>query len=147
MAKDRKTLSTRLFEEVWNKGNLEVLEEFNTPNTVIKDLYVPITKKGLIAAKEYVQFFKQAMPDLFLKIDDQICEGDKVVTFLTATGTHKGEFLGLAPTFKKASISCIVMLRFEGDKIAESYSLWDALGFLRAAGVELPKVALAGAIA
>ena len=145
MATDRKKLSKRLFEEVWNKGNLELLEEFNTPNTVIKDPYVPITTKGLVAAKEYVQFFKKAIPDLFLKIDDQICEGDKVVTFLTATGTHKGEFLGLAPTFKQASISCIVMLRFEGDKIVESYSLWDALGFMRAAGVELPKMALAGA--
>lgn len=147
MATDRKTLSKRLFEEVWNKGKLELLEEFNTPNTVIRDLYVPITKKGVVAAKEYVQFFKTAIPDLFLKIDDQICEGDKVVTFLTATGTHKGEFLGLTPTFKTATISCIVMLRFEGDKIVEAYSLWDALGFMRAAGVELPKLALASTIA
>lgn len=143
MATDRKKLSKRLFEEVWNKGNLELLEEFHTPNTVIKDPYVPITTKGFIAAKEYLQTFKKAIPDLLLKIDDQICEGDKIVNFLTATGTHKGEFLGLAPSFKQASISCIVMLRFEDDKIAEAYALWDALGFVRAAGVELPKMALA----
>ncbi|HEY7566331.1 MAG TPA: ester cyclase [Gemmatimonadaceae bacterium] len=141
MAFDKKKLSLRLFDEVWNKGKFELLEEFNTPFTLIRDPYVPIKTKGVIAAKEYVQFFKKAIPDLFLTVEDQIAEGDKLVTFLKATGTHKGEFLGLAPTFKNFTISCVVMLRFEGEKIVESYSLWDALGFMRAVGVELPGVA------
>jgi predicted ester cyclase len=143
MATDRKKLSFRLFEEVWNKGKFELLEEFYTPYTVIKDPYFPITTKGVTAAKEYVQFFKKAIPDFFLKIEDQIAEGDKVVTFFTATGTHKGEFFGLAPTFKNFTIPYIVMLRFEGDKVIEFYSYWDAFGFMRAAGVELPKAAFA----
>lgn len=142
MATDRKKLSLRLFENVWNEGKLELLEEFNTPTALIHDPYVPIKTTGPAAAKEYVQFFKKAFPDLFLKVEDQIAEGDKVVTFLSVTGTQKGEFLGIAPTFKKSTVPCIVTLRFEGDKIVEASSLWDALGFMRAAGVEFPKAAV-----
>lgn len=141
MAIDRKKLSLRLFKEVWNEGKLELIDEFNTPNAVIHDPYVPIKTKGPAAAREYLQFFRKSFPDLILNVEDQIAEGDKLVAFLTVTGTHKGEFLGIAPTFKKTTVSCVVMLRFEGDRIAESQSLWDALGFMRAAGVEMPKVA------
>lgn len=141
MATDRKKLSLRLFEKVWNESKLELLDELSAPDGVIFDPYVTIGKKGPAAAKEYLQFFRKAFPDLFLKVEDQIAEVDKVVTFLTVTGTHKGEFMGIAPTFKKMTVSCIVMLRFEGDRIAEARSLWDALEFMHAAGVELPKVA------
>jgi predicted ester cyclase len=142
MATDRKKLSLRLFEKVWNEGQLELLDEFSAPNALIHDPYVPITTTGPAAAKEYLQFFKKAFPDLLLKVEDQIAEGDRVVTFLSATGTHKGEFLGIAPTFKQWTVTCIVTLRFEGDRIVEANSLWDALGFMRAAGVEFPKAAV-----
>lgn len=140
MATDKKQLSFRLFDEVWNKGKVELLDTFIAPDSVIKDPYIPIKTKGVTAAKEYLNLFKTAFPDLFLKIEDQIAEGDKVVTYLTATGTHKGEFLGLAPTFKQAAIPCFVMHRFEGEKILESFVLWDALGFFKAAGVEFAKL-------
>ena len=140
MATDKKQIAFRLFDEVWNKGKVELLDTFITPFTIIRDPYIPIKTKGVTASKEYLHFFKTAFPDLFLKIEDQIAEGDKVVTYLSATGTHKGEFLGLAPTFKKATIPCFVMHRFEGDKIVESFVMWDAFGFFKAAGVDFAKL-------
>lgn len=139
-ANEKKLFCRRLFEDVWNGGKIELLPDFHTPDFVMTDPNVPITGKGLEAAKSYLQMLKKAFPDLTLKIDEQIAEGDIVVTRMSVTGTHEGEFLGLPPTHTKASLPCIVIQRFAGDKIAEAFGLWDALGFMRAAGAaEMPK--------
>jgi predicted ester cyclase len=63
---------------------------------------------------------------------------------MTVTGTHEGDFLGVPASHKKASVPTIVIQRFEGDKIAEGFTLWDALTFLRTAGAfEMHEPALA----
>ena len=63
-------------------------------------------------------------------IDYIIEQGDKVVARWTATMTHKGEFLGIAPTGKKATITGTSTQRFSGDKIVEGWDNWDQLGLL-----------------
>ena len=131
---ENKETSRGLFELVWNQGKGELIESFHTPTCLLNDPNVPLGAKGPEAARRYLRAFKRAFPDIHLRIDNQIAEGDAVVNFLTATGTHDGEFLGLPPTHKRVSVPAVVMLRFSHGRVAEVYSLWHALGFMRAAG-------------
>ncbi len=134
-ASDNKQISRKLFETVWNDGKVELLSEFHAPDFVITDPYNPISGKGLDVAKQYMMNYRKAFPDLTLKIDNQIAEGDFVVNYLTATGTHEGELMGIPPCHKKASVTLIAALRFKDGKIIESNCLWDAVTFMRNAGL------------
>jgi SnoaL-like polyketide cyclase len=71
----------------------------------------------------------------FTIIEDQIAEGDTVVTRWTGTGTHQGDLLGMAPTGKPAKVMGIWIHRLAGGKIVESWNVWDTLGMLQQLGV------------
>ncbi len=131
---DKKDISRRLFEKVWNEGKTEMIPELHTPDFFIKDPYNPVSIKGVEAVRQYLMNYKKAFPDLFIRVDRQIAEDDFVVNFLTATGTHQGTLLDVPPTNKTVTLTAIVTLRFVDDKIAECDTMWDALGFLRTVG-------------
>jgi steroid delta-isomerase-like uncharacterized protein len=76
-----------------------------------------------------------AFPDLKLMVEDQIAEGDKVVTRWSATGTHQGELLGIPPTGKQTTATGITIDRIQGGKIVETWTHWDNLGLLQQLGV------------
>jgi len=78
------------------------------------------TDIGLKEFKPFVMGFRSAFPDLKVTIDYIIEQGDKVVARWTATMTHKGEFLGIAPTGKKATITGTSTQRISGGKIVEA---------------------------
>ncbi len=69
-------------------------------------------------------------PDLRVKIDHIVEQGDKAAARWTATMTHKGEFLGFAPTGKKVTITGTSTQRFSDGKIVEGWDNWDQLGLL-----------------
>ena len=134
-ATEMKTASRQFLDAVWNQGKLDVIEDFVSPNCKLIDPSGPFDYTGPAGYKSYVLDCRRAFPDLQFKIEDQIVEGDKIVTFAKITATHANEFLGVAPSHKKASVSLIAISRFEGEKVVEIFSLWDALTFLRTAGV------------
>ena len=134
---ENKEICRRLFETVWNEGNAAAIPDFHTPDFTIEDPYNPTPGKGPDAAKKYLTSYKRSLPDLTFRIQNQIGEGDIVVNFLTATGTHDGELLGFPPTHKKATVNAIVTLRMKSGKVTECTTMWDAVSFLRAVGVEM----------
>lgn len=140
---ENKEISRRMFHTVWNEGRTDLLPDFHSPDFTIKDPYNVVTGSGIAAAKEYVASYRKALPDLAFRIDRQIAEGDTVVNFLTATGTHEGVLLGLPPTHERASVTAIVTLRFKNGKIIEATTLWDALTFMRTVGVGESRTAAA----
>ncbi len=77
---------------------------------------------------------RSAFPDLRLTIEDQIAEGDKVITRVTFRGTHRGEFRGIAPTGKQVEYSGIAIDRIANGKIVEMWHLSDGLGLLQQIG-------------
>jgi predicted ester cyclase len=89
---------------------------------------------GPAGVKLIIQGYKSAFPDLHVTVDQQLAEGDLVTTRWTATGTHQGELMGVAPTGKQATVTGILIDRFEGDRIAESWEVWDALGLMQQLG-------------
>jgi predicted ester cyclase len=80
--------------------------------------------------------YRKAFPDLKLTIEEQIAEGNKVVTRMSGSGTHRGELFGTAPTGKRASgVRCVFVTRIANGKVVEDTVVYDTLGMLRQLGV------------
>lgn len=132
---ENKALVRETFEEMWNKGNLSAIEKVYSHDYVGHDPALPEPIKGIEGAKQYVTMFRSAFPDAHVTFEDQLAEGDRVVTRYTGTGTHKGDLMGIAPTGKHVSVSGVVIDRISGNKIVEEWILDDNLGMLRQLGV------------
>ena len=130
------TVASRWYEEVFNAGNLALIDELFAPNFVDHDPSNPLP--GLEGVRQLVSMYRGAFPDLHLTIDDEITEGDKVVTRFTGRGTHMGPLMGIPPSGKRVTITAIDILRFENGRIAEHWGNQDLLGMMRQIGVIPP---------
>jgi len=130
-----KTVSRRIFEEVWNKGNLSVIDETSASN-LVNHFTPPGMPAGAEGFKQFAKVYRAGFPDLHFTIDDMIAEGDKVVTRYTATGTNKGEIFGMPATGKKATVTGMTIARYDANgKSAEVWVNFDQLGLLQQLGV------------
>src|SRR3990172_6820249 len=143
MLTDNKTVSRRFLEEVWNKGNLAVLNEIITRDHVNSGPgTLPGLPNGPEGSKQLVTVYRNAFPDVHFTIDDQIAEGDKVVTRWTAHGTHQGELVGIPATGKSSTVTGISVDRLVNGKIAESWGIFDQFGMMQQLGViPMPEIA------
>jgi predicted ester cyclase len=82
--------------------------------------------------------FRAAFPDLAYVAEEGLAEGDLVATRFSATGTHRGTFLGVAPTGRRVAYSGIDINRVQGGRIVESWVHYDALGLLQQLGIVEP---------
>jgi steroid delta-isomerase-like uncharacterized protein len=131
MSDANKSLVRRLIEEAVNKGNFSVLDEILSPDYLYSEPTVG-ERRGKAGYRELVTMYRKAFPDLKLTIEEQIAEGDKVVTRMSGSGTHRGELFGAAPTGKQASgVRCIFVTRIANGKLVEDTVVYDTLGMLR----------------
>jgi steroid delta-isomerase-like uncharacterized protein len=130
MAQENSILIRRWFDEVWNNGRMEAIDEMASADVVGHGQAQHATDIGLKEFKPFVKSLRSAFPDMQVRIDYVIEQGDKVVARWTSTMTHKGEFLGFAPTGKKATITGTTIQRIAGGKIVEGWDNWDQLGLL-----------------
>jgi steroid delta-isomerase-like uncharacterized protein len=145
MSEQNKALVRRAFEEGFNQGKVAVFDELTASNATFHDPNVPGGKyTGPEGLKQVDQIYRIAFPDARYTINDQIAEGDKVVTRWTATGTHKGQLMGIAPTNKRVTVTGISIGRYQDGKVVEWWSSYDMLGLLQQLGV-VPALAPAGA--
>ena len=119
-AEVNKRIVRRLWDEVWNRADLAVAD------TIFDAAYAA-------HEKAFVPVIRAAFPDSHHTIEDLIAEGDKVVTRFTWSGTHQGEFEGIAPTGRSISVQGIWIHRLEGGRIVEGrdWGQVDWLGLLR----------------
>jgi predicted ester cyclase len=96
----------------------------------------PTNREGF---KHFVALLYTAFPDLHHKVEEQIAENDKVVSLVTARGTHRGDFQGIAPTGKRVIITDIIITRLQGGKAVELWAQFDALGLLQQIGAYQPQ--------
>jgi steroid delta-isomerase-like uncharacterized protein len=132
-----KELVNRFFNEVaGNQHNVTLLEELLHPD--FRSHHYPPTgsdKAGFIAA---IKGTVAAFPDIQVAIHDQFVEGDKVFTYFSWTGTHKGVFNGVAPTGKQVKVEGMDIWRIEGGKIRENWVVMDIMGLMTQLGVVPP---------
>ena len=135
-AEENKENARRLLEEAFGQGKTEVLDEVLDPNFVCWD---PNSEAGEIRGAETfrgeIEYFRNAVPDLTYTVEDQVAEGERVVTRWRAAGTHEGEFFGVPGTGKRIEMSGIQIDRFdENGKMVEEWPEYDLLGVMRQMG-------------
>jgi len=135
MPTDNKSIVRRLYEEVWNKRHLEVAEELIAASHAMQLIDLPDPGIGPQAYARNVTQFVRAFPDLKFSVLDMVAESDKVVAFWNISGTHKGEFRGIAPTGKKISVDGITINQLANGKIMDSYVSLDMWGMMQQLGV------------
>ncbi len=129
-----KNAARRYNEEVWGKGNLDVIDEVFADN--YRYLNPPPqmrpTKEGF---KEWVRYFRSAFNVLGTTVDDIVADGDKVAVRWTTRIRHGGEAFGIPATNKETTLSRIHILRFENGKVVEEWAEADRLGMMQRLGV------------
>jgi steroid delta-isomerase-like uncharacterized protein len=131
---DNKVIAHRIFEEVGSQGNFAVIEEAISPNFVYRTSAFP-EFHGPGGFKEFFTEHRKTFPDLHYTVEDVVAEGDKVVARWTASGTHTGDMMGIAPTGKLVKAPGITIFRFAHGHIVEGRTVWDALALLQQLGV------------
>jgi steroid delta-isomerase-like uncharacterized protein len=133
---ENKALVRREIGELFNRtGDLDVAEEVYAPDFVGHDSTLPEDLHGVEAAKQFAASFRSAFPDLTCTIEDQIAEGDKVVSRWSASGTHEGETEELGPpTGNRMEITGISIERISEGKVVESWDNYDAMGMKQQLG-------------
>jgi len=100
MSEHNKTLMRRAVEEVWNQGNVDILEELVASDFIIHAPQAEI--HGREGAKQYLAMLRGGFPDIHFTIEDQFADGDRVMTRWKARGTHKGAFQGIPPATRRS---------------------------------------------
>jgi steroid delta-isomerase-like uncharacterized protein len=129
-----KDLVRQMVEDVFNKGNISKVDEYLAPDFIEREVLPPGVPGGREGVKVLIQTFRGAFPDFKATITDIIAEGDKVVARQTWSGTHKGEFMGVAPTGKSVSIEVIDIIRITGGKFVEHWGQIDNMGLMTQIG-------------
>lgn len=131
MSKQNKIIAYRLLDELWNRENFAVVDELVASDY---DGHSSTEFYGPGGAKQFVSEVHKAFPDFQFMIEDQIAEGDKVVTRWTCRATHQGQFQGILPTGKQMTMSGITIFRIANGKIIEGWTNADMLGLLQQLG-------------
>lgn len=138
MPVDVKALAQRFNDEVFNKGNVSFVDEVCAPNFRAMDaLGGTFDREGL---KQLARGYRAAFPDLQIRTEEVIAEGDAVVVRWRGTGTHRGELMGIPPTGKELKVTGLDLFRFSGGKAVEHISQWDVYGMFKQLGMPIPGI-------
>jgi len=137
-----KALVRRFVDEVLNANNLDALGEVCSADCISHSL-PPDWPQGVEALKEIMRSGYRVLPDLHYTIEDLIAEGDKVAVRFTRRGTHRGEFMGSAPSGRAVQWTGIDIFRIADGKLVENWSNFDQLGMMQQLGA-IPAPSQAG---
>lgn len=132
-----KILVRRYYEEVVSTGRVEAVPQFVSPD------YVEVYESqryvlGVEGAQEHISGVRRTYPDLHLTVEQQIAEGEWVVSRVTMRGTHRGEWLGIKPTGKPVEMTAVNIDRVVGGRIVEHGGAANLLGPLMEIGAVVP---------
>jgi steroid delta-isomerase-like uncharacterized protein len=135
----KKALVRRYYDEVWSQGKLGFVDEHMAEAYENHDPATPGTVlRGRAAFRALVTAYREALPDLRMKVIEQQAEGDVVVSRWLASATQRGALMGIPPTNARLeAVEGVTATYFERGRIVKDRAVWDALGMLRALGVEM----------
>jgi steroid delta-isomerase-like uncharacterized protein len=134
MSAANKELSRR-FTELFSTGDEALAEEILSSDVVFHGTTGDGELHGIDEMKAFVAGYRRAFPDARSTVEDQVAEGDKVVTRWRARGTHRGELGPVPPTGRAFEIEGVTIERIAGGRIAEVWVARDELGLLRQLGL------------
>ena len=124
---DNEALIRRWFEEVWNSGRSDAIDEMFAEEGIAHGLSgvdgEPL--HGPAAFKVFHENFRNAFPDIVVTVEQTVSEGDLLAARCTARGKHTGDGLGFAATHAQMEITGMAMVRIKGGKIVEAWNNFD----------------------
>src|SRR6202789_2319479 len=137
LAQENSTIVRRFVEEVITQGQFDRAAEFVWED-VVEQVPLPGQGPGLEDLKDGRQGLRLRFRDLVFAIHEQIAEGDKVVSRFEWTGTHQGQFLGVAATGRPVKVWGVVIDRLQSGRIKDTRIIMDTLGLMMQLGVFPP---------
>ena len=133
MSNENIALVRTWFEEVWNQGRAEAIDELLADEAVVHGLGADL--RGPVDFRSFQSAYRQAFPDVKLQLDEIVAQGDIVAARWTGKATHLGEGLGFAATGRQVHLNGMIFVRVERGKLVEGWNNFDQLGMLQQLGV------------
>lgn len=130
-----KAVTQRLFEEVFNHGRLDVIDELVAEDALEHEALPISTGEMRTDLRAWITELRRAFPDYHIEIEDLIVEGDRVVARERITGTNSGPLLGIPPTGRRFCIDAIDIVRVDDGRIVEHWGLSDGTTMVRQLGL------------
>ena len=135
---ENKALVRRLIEDVWNGGQLHLLDDMFAEGTTLTVGGRTSPPGGPAQVRAVVAHWRSAFPDFHFELADLIAEGDRVVVRVPFTGTQTGRLMDIGPTGRAVRVGEILILRIQDGRIAEGWEEFDELGMRQQLGVLPP---------
>ncbi|MFC7213169.1 ester cyclase [Saliphagus sp. GCM10025334] len=137
---ENKEIVRRYYEEAFNEGRTDLLEELIAENVVNHDpvsdeTLTPEESRGFEGFVRHVEAAHEAFDGATVTIEDMVAEGDTVAVRFTFAGTHEGRFAGFDPTGERLEGSNMVFMRLGDGMIVERWEESDSLDALRQLGI------------
>lgn len=137
-AAENNAIAEHFFDSAWNRGDLSVLDELLTPDSMDYSTLHGEPEQGSTGFRQIITMFRAAFPDIHLTIDDEIYTGDKVAHRWTLRGTHQAPFMGATPTGKKIEFTGTTIVQMREGKIIARWSNLDLLRLMQQLGIVPP---------
>ncbi|MEY2832146.1 MAG: hypothetical protein RLZZ574_1404 [Cyanobacteriota bacterium] len=129
-----KIIIHRLLEAL-SKGNMDTFDELTIADLILHgDDLLPFGRDRE-SVKKMITAFRTAFPNAKFTVEQIFAEQNKVVSYVTVRGTHKGEWLGAAPTGEEITWTASSVTRFNEGKIVELWGIADELGLMQQLGL------------
>jgi predicted ester cyclase len=132
---EKEAVVRRFYEELWNEWRLELVEELVSESIRFRGSLGAV-REGREELTSYVESVRAAFPDWHNQIDEVVAVGDRVVTRMTWSGSHRGPLGDIEPTGARVEYVGAAFFRLAGGRIEEAWvvgdtqELWRALGLL-----------------
>lgn len=130
---DNASIVRQFIDEVLNQGDIDGAGRF-VRDDVVEQVPFPGQGPGLTGLQDLLRGMRSAFPDMHWTVEEQLADGDRVLTRFAWTGTHRGPFLGVPPTERPISVWGMVIDRLVDGRIQETRILMDTLGLMTQLG-------------
>lgn len=123
MSEEHKAIARRFYGSI-SAGRLDVIDELVAEDAVEHEQF-PGLSSGREGTRQFFQMMRTAFSEFTMTIEDILAEGDRVVVRAKMSGTHSGEFMGIAATGRRIDVPLADFVRFEGGKMVEHWGVTD----------------------
>jgi steroid delta-isomerase-like uncharacterized protein len=128
---DNVALVSRIWNEVWNRGELDACDEILAADYIGYIPGQPEPIRGREAFKQMVAAYRAGFPDVHLTVDDVFAEGDRVAVRWMSRGTHTGSLMGIPPTGHAMEVMGISLFQVVDGMVAKEWEGFDTMGMMR----------------
>ena len=135
MSQDNIAVVSRIWNDVWNRGDLDACDEILASDYVGIIPGQPEPIRGPEAFKQMVAAYRGGFPDVHLRVDDVFATGDRVAVRWVSRGTNTGAMMGMPPTGRPMEVMGISLFQVVDGKVAMEWEGFDTMGMMRQLGL------------